>query len=113
MTSENESRGTLAYMPPEQIIDCRSAKPPPTSTRSGATLYYFLAGTPLFDFTTASCAFAMVLEANPIPLGDRLDGCPAELSAIVHRALEKDPNKRFQSADEMRRALEPFSKRRR
>ncbi|MGE3316100.1 MAG: protein kinase [Planctomycetaceae bacterium] len=112
LTTENESRGTLAYMPPEQIIDCRSAKPAADIYSVGATLYYFLSGRPLFDFTTASCAFAMVLESEPIPLSDRLENCPEELEAIVHRALEKDPERRFLSAEEMRRALEPFSKRR-
>jgi eukaryotic-like serine/threonine-protein kinase len=113
MTSEHESRGTLAYMPPEQIIDCRYAKPPADIYAVGATLYYFLSGTPLFDFTTASCAFAMVLEAEPIPLEERLPDCPPELSAIIHRALAKDPEKRFGTAKEMRQSLEPFSRKRR
>ena len=113
MTSEHESRGTLAYMPPEQIIDCRYAKPAADIYAIGATLYYLLTGTALFEFTTASCAFAMVLESDPIPLRERLPDCPPKLAAIVHRALEKEPEKRFQSANEMRRALEPFSKKRR
>lgn len=112
LTSEGESRGTLAYMPPEQVIDSRSAKPPADIYAVGATLYHYLVGSTHFDFSSGASPYAMVLEADPIPLLAQRPDCPPELAAIVHRALEKDWEKRFRSANEMRQALEPFSKRR-
>lgn len=112
MTSEGESRGTLAFMPPEQVIDSRYAKPSADVYAVGATLYSLLCNQPHIDFRPGQSAFAAVLEVDPVPLRDRRSDIPGELAAIVHRALQKEPEQRYQSAEEMRQALEPFAKRR-
>ncbi len=89
---ENTS-GTLLYMSPEQIrgkgIDTR------TDLYSlGATLYELLSGNPPFVGPTARY---QILEEAPEPI----DGISEEINAIILRLLEKDKEKRFQSAEEL------------
>lgn len=111
ITKDGEARGTVAFMPPEQLIDCRNAKPAADIYAAGATLYYFLAGTHPFEFSDSRSAFAQVLQGEIIPLTRRCQEIPLELAAIVHRAMSMSPANRFSSAQEMKHALTPFSKR--
>ena len=93
-TIEGTVLGTLAYMSPEQ------AEGKPVDQRSdvfsfGAVLYEMLSGTRAFD------GWAAVLRDNPAPLKTQ-----SELSRIVTRCLRKAPAERFQTAAEVRVALE-------
>ena len=47
-----------------------------------------------------------VLQATPAPLVSLIPDLDPEIAAIVARALEKDPNKRFQDAESLEQALE-------
>lgn len=111
MTRDGETRGTLAFMPPEQIVDCRYAKPPCDLYSAGATLYYLLTGTYPFEFSAGRSRFSVVLEDPPVPVRERRPDVPAPLAAVIERALAKDPSDRFASAMEMHSALFPFSQR--
>ena len=112
ITRDGEARGTIAFMPPEQLIDCRQAKPAADIYSVGATLYHYLAGEFPFEFSDDRSAFAQILQDEFVPLNHRLPEIPQELAAMVHRALARDPVDRFASAQEMRQSLLPFSKRR-
>jgi len=111
MTLQGDIRGTLRYIPPEQVVDSRYAKPASDIYSVGATLYEFLCGKPLFISASGREQINAILEAKPPPLRERNPDVPAELAAIVDRALAKDPLDRFSSVEEMRQALLPFSKR--
>jgi serine/threonine protein kinase len=111
MTLEGDIRGTLSYSAPEQIIDSRYAKPPCDIYSVGATLYEYISGELPHEFKTGRSQIVTILEAEPIPLRERCPFVPAELAAAIHRALAKDPADRFSSAEEMRLALLPYSKR--
>lgn len=111
MTLEGDVRGTLRYIAPEQLVDSRHAKPASDIYALGATLYEFLCGRPPFNFADSRQQIVAVLEADLPPMrGCRAD-IPPELAAVVERALAKDPAQRFSSAEELRQALLPFSKR--
>jgi serine/threonine protein kinase len=112
LTRTGHIRGTVAYMPPEQIVDCRYARPSADIYAVGATLYEFLTGELPFDFGSRN-KLRVVLEDEPIPIRDRCPALPSALAEMVHRALSKDPNERFRSADAMRRELQSFLVRRR
>lgn len=112
ISHEGDIRGTLAYMPPELIVDCRDARPAGDIYSVGATLYYYLSRQFPFDFGNRN-KLAVVLEDEPVPLEKRVPGIPAKLGAIVHRALAKDAGDRFASAAEMYAALKPFATRKR
>jgi serine/threonine-protein kinase len=100
MTQAGVVVGTPAYMSPEQ------AKGRPTDARSdifsfGAVLYELLSGRPAFAGPTTAATVGAVLRKEP----DVLDVPPA-LDALVRRCLAKAPDKRFQTATELRQALE-------
>jgi serine/threonine protein kinase len=101
-------RGTIAYLAPELVIDCRQARPAGDIYAVGATLYRYLTNEFPFDFGDRN-KLAVVLEDDPVPISQRAPQVPAAVAEIVHRALAKDPAARFASAQTMLAALEPHS----
>src|SRR5580700_10130181 len=67
ISHEGDIRGTIAYMPPEQVVDCRDARPAGDLYSVGATLYYYLSRQFPFDFGRRN-KLAVVLEDEPVPL---------------------------------------------
>jgi eukaryotic-like serine/threonine-protein kinase len=112
ISHEGDLRGTLAFMPPELIVDCRDARPAGDIYSVGATLYYYLTRRLPFEFGTRN-KLAVVLEDEPIRLEERLPSIHPKLAKIVHRAMAKEARDRFSSAAEMFSALKPFATRRR
>ena len=92
--------GTPQYMSPEQArgvsVDFRT-----DLFSLGSVLYEMLSGRPAMSGETASDILAAVLTRDPEPLEKLLPECPATLIRIVNRALEKDRDKRYQSAEEV------------
>jgi serine/threonine protein kinase len=111
ISHEGDLRGTIAYMPPELVVDCRNAGPAGDIYSVGATLYYYLSRQLPFDFSKRN-KLAVVLEDDPIPLEQRVPEVPKKLAKIVHRALAKEKTDRFATAGEMCEALAPFATRR-
>ncbi|NNF08698.1 MAG: Stk1 family PASTA domain-containing Ser/Thr kinase, partial [Acidimicrobiia bacterium] len=99
--------GTATYFSPEQ------AQGHPADGRSdlyalGVVLFEMLTGRPPFSGETpVSIAYQHVSENASVPSASNPD-VPAELDAIVMRALEKNPLDRYQSAEEMRGDLLRF-----
>ncbi|HEY9724071.1 MAG TPA: serine/threonine-protein kinase, partial [Oscillatoriaceae cyanobacterium] len=91
-------QGTLAYMPPEMVrraaLDRRS-----DLYALGCVLYHLLAGVPPFAGEPREVLRAQ-LEKPPTPLRQLKPELPERLCDLVMRLLEKDPLKRFQSANE-------------
>jgi serine/threonine-protein kinase len=113
ITHDGDLRGTIAFMPPEQILDCRYARPTCDLYAAGVTLYQYLSGRLPFEFGGERSHFATVLNEEPIPLERFCPDLPAELAAAVNRAIAKDRGERFVTAHEMREAIVPFSRRQR
>ena len=96
--------GTLQYLAPEQVTG------KPTGPRSdlfslGVVLYELAAGVRPFRGATDGAIFAAILleiPAFPMQLRPSID---RELDSLIMRAIEKDPDLRFQSASDMRAAL--------
>jgi serine/threonine-protein kinase len=104
-TTGSNLGGTIPYMPPEQILDYRSVKPPADIYAMGATLYRLLTNQFAYDFRQGTDPFVTILEEPVIPIRTRNPAVPARLAAVAETALRKDPAQRFATADAMRAAL--------
>ncbi len=100
--------GTPYYMSPEQAQG-RRVTAAADLYAVGVVLYEMLSGgVPFTGEDPLSVALKHVQEP-PRPLAELRPDLPAELCALVHRALEKDPTARFHSAAAMQDALESGS----
>jgi len=96
--------GTAAYLSPEQVSG-HPATPASDVYAVGCMLYASLVGEPPFGGTTP-VAIAMRHLNDPVPpLRERRPDVPESFAAVVNRALEKDPARRFANAEEMQRAI--------
>lgn len=96
--------GTLHYMAPEQGLknDCDQRS---DLYSLGIVLYEMLTGAPPFDGETPLAILLNHLN-QPLPALRQSDpSIPAELETITRKALEKDPQKRYQNAEEMLAAI--------
>ena len=110
LTQSNDLGGTAPYMAPEQINDLRATKPPADQYSAAATLYKLLTDRFIYDFPERLNATIMkILLEDPVPIRQRRPDLPEGLAAVIHRALARDPQARYASMQEMRRALAPFA----
>jgi predicted Ser/Thr protein kinase len=100
LTGKGQILGTLQYMSPEHLqgkeADARS-----DLFSFGCVLYEMLTGKRAFEGASAPSVIAAVLEREPAPLE-----VSPPLERVVRRALAKDPEQRFQTAREVKTALE-------
>ncbi|HYT05115.1 MAG TPA: serine/threonine-protein kinase [Gemmatimonadales bacterium] len=104
LTTEGMVIGTPQYMSPEQAtgerVDARS-----DIYSLGIVLYQMLAGTTPFDGESAQSILMKQATATAVPIGRLRSDVPPALAAVVDRLLAKDPADRFQTAEEVSRAL--------
>ncbi|MBT4864392.1 MAG: protein kinase [Planctomycetaceae bacterium] len=100
----------LAFMPPEQVRDCRHTSAAADIYAAGVLLYWLLCGTEPFDCSSEHRVFDQILNARPTPLTAHRPDIPAELASIIDRAIQRDPAERFERAGQMAVALQQYSK---
>jgi eukaryotic-like serine/threonine-protein kinase len=96
--------GTLRYMSPEQATAERIDRRSDLYTWS-VVLYELLTGRPLITATEARAILGAVVVDVPPPVSEKNPQLPKKLDAVLAKALEKDPEKRFASAHDLRDAL--------
>ncbi|WP_406059987.1 protein kinase [Streptomyces sp. NBC_01077] len=101
MTQTGMVMGTPQYLSPEQAlgkaVDHRS-----DLYATGCLLYELLALRPPFTGETPLSVVYQHVQDAPVPPSDVTQSVPPELDGLVMRSLAKDPDDRFQSAEEMR-----------
>jgi tetratricopeptide (TPR) repeat protein len=103
--------GTPSYMPPEQAEGKAKELTAVADIYSlGAILYEFLTGRPPFKGRTLLETLEHVRKKDPVAPVDLNPTVPIDLQTIALKALEKDPEKRYQTADEMAEDLAAFGR---
>lgn len=99
LTLSGDLIGTPAYMSPEQLAAQRIRLDPRTDVYSlGATLYEALTLKRPFDAPTMDRLFSDILMIDPPMVSKVVPELPADLGVVVATCLEKDRNRRYQTA---------------
>jgi serine/threonine-protein kinase len=104
-TQTGEVKGKIAYMAPEQVttkdIDRRA-----DVFALGCVLYEATTGQRPFSGADALATLYALLEQPLVPPSEKMPGYPPELEAVVLKALERNAADRYQTTEELGRALE-------
>ena len=99
-TSSGTTVGTVGYMSPEQALgktlDART-----DIFALGVILFEMATGRVPFEGETAAAVFDHLLNRRPRPPSTLNPALPAPLAALIDKALEKDPARRYRSANEL------------
>ena len=105
-------RGTIPFMAPEQVIDSCGVRESAEIYAMEATLYWLLTGEFVYDFEVRNehndevkDHYLVILENKIIPIQQRDPSIPDSVAQVIEKALKRDPEKRFETAAEMARAL--------
>lgn len=112
LTNTGDFVGTLRYMAPERFAEnsesSSEADPRSDIYSLGLTLYEMLALRPAFDDPERQRLIRKVMDGEPVRLRKLNPDIPRDLETIVHKAIERDPGHRLQTADEFAADLRRF-----
>ena len=110
LTAPGTIIGTLHYMAPEQLEGL------PTDARAdlfalGCVLYEMVTGRRPFAGRSPAAVLTAIMASHPEPVRVYAPDAPAALEEIVRKCLHKDPEQRWESAHELRIALQQITDR--
>jgi len=106
VTTVSMGMGTPHYMSPEQAFDARNVDIRADIYSLGCTLYYLLCGEPPYPEPDIKTVLFKHLNA-PVPLiREKAPEVPAAVERIICKCMAKEPEDRYQHADELLRDLD-------
>ena len=108
LTTSRTLIGSPLYMSPEQIRDPKAVDARSDIWSFGIILHQLLTGKPAFTADSLPGVCAAIAADPPASLSERRPDLPAEVESIVQKCLEKRPDARYQSVEELCDALAPF-----
>jgi|GEM_PF-2015592 len=109
LTRPGSIMGTPRHMAPEQVTAEEDVDARADIHAAGSMLYTALVGRSPFQANTATATLARVLEGRYEAPTTLVAGLPRELELIIAKAMAVRREDRYQSCEEMRRALLPFA----
>jgi serine/threonine protein kinase len=103
-TDPGRVMGTISYMSPEQALG-QEVDQRTDIFSLGVVLYEMVTGNAPFKGNSAAAIFDEILNKRPAPIATSNPEVSAEFERIIHRALEKDREVRYQTASDMRAEL--------
>ena len=106
LSRDGDVVGTLRYIAPESVrgqVDERS-----DIYSFGLTLYELISHRPAFTAKDVSESLHSLAVREPEPLNRRRPGVPHDLVTIIHKALDREPSSRYQTAGAMADDLQRF-----
>jgi serine/threonine protein kinase len=100
--------GTADYVAPEQVANSHAVDVRADIYALGASFYFLLAGHPPFPTGTVSQKLLWHRTKDPTPISSVRPEVTEALAAIVSKMMQKDPNSRYQTPEEILFALKPF-----
>jgi eukaryotic-like serine/threonine-protein kinase len=103
LTKTGSAVGTPAFMSPEQAEGRSDVDPRSDVYGVGALLYALIKGRPPFVAPHVAMVLAMVIDRGRFPprLRSRRNRCPRDLQTVIMKALEKDPDRRYDTAADL------------
>ncbi len=101
--------GTPAYMAPEQIGSAQSVDGRCDVYSLGAMIYHLLVGKPPFQAATIIETLQLVQLEPPMPVRSMQPSVPRDLETICLKCLQKEPERRYASADALADDLQALS----
>ena len=111
LTRTRQFVGTICYASPEQVIAAGEVDKRSDIYSLGATLWELLALRPPFSGSTESSTFEImrkIQQDDPPPVSSINPRVSRDLSAIVQKCMEKNPDKRYQTAKELVKDLRRY-----
>jgi serine/threonine protein kinase/WD40 repeat protein len=107
-TRTGQTMGTPNYMAPEQFRGAKTLGPWADIYALGVILYELLTGRPPFDEATPAETIARVLFDEPVPPARLQNRVPRDLETICLKCLEKEPRRRYATAQDLAEDLRRF-----
>lgn len=98
--------GTPFFMPRQQVINFKYAKPEVDVWAMAATFYTMITGAVVRDFPAGKDYWQTVMQSDAVPVRQRNSAIPRKLAKIIDEALIDRPDIQIKEAAELRRALE-------
>ncbi|MCA9046302.1 MAG: serine/threonine protein kinase, partial [Planctomycetaceae bacterium] len=103
LTVANDEKvlGTADYLAPEQAVDSHTVDPRADLYSLGCTLYFMLTGEPPFNEGTLTQRLLAHQTKEPPAIEEKRPDTPADLAKILRKLMQKKPEDRYQTADEV------------
>ncbi|HEY2408602.1 MAG TPA: serine/threonine-protein kinase [Polyangiaceae bacterium] len=110
LTTTGARLGSPDYASPEQLQDAKHIDERADIWGLGATLYHMLSGLAPFSHLESLSDLIEAICSDDVPhIQDRAPWVEPKLAKVVHRALNRDPNRRYATMEDFADALRPFS----
>ncbi|MBW2458703.1 MAG: protein kinase, partial [Deltaproteobacteria bacterium] len=109
-TQVGQVKGTIAYMTPEQVMGSKELTPRSDVFAASAVMWECITNRTLFDGKNPGELALQVAQQQILPPTTYVRDLPSTVNQVVMRGLERDPEKRWETAEQMAEAIEGVTK---